>query len=83
MGQRVHFPLSTRFFLMWNRYTSKELNSVTDPEMKAPRSSAPRGIGGPAGCSGEVPRRALWWCPATVRLAIFRERAVLSGELRK
>lgn len=83
VGQRGHFPLSTRFFLMWNPDTSKELSSATDTEMKAPKSSAPRGIGGPAGCSGGVPRRALWRCPAAVRMAIFRERAVLSGELRK
>lgn len=30
VGQRVHFPLSILFFLMWNPYTSKELSSVTD-----------------------------------------------------
>lgn len=64
MGQRGHFPLSTRFFLMWNPDTSKELSSATDTKMKAPKSSAPRGIGGQLGVWGgsqessvEVPRR--------------------------
>jgi hypothetical protein len=36
----------------------------------------------PAGCSEGVSRRDLWR-PATVRMAILGERAVLSGKLRK
>lgn len=55
MGQLVHFPLSTLFFLMWNPYTSKELNSVTDTKMKAPKSSALRGIWAQLGVVGVFP----------------------------